>query len=266
MRGRLSIFLFVAAMLLLLVGLNAASYVRVEREPELEAAPDRSTTNAGPSGTRALYEFLEESGHKVMRWREEPRALTADGKPKPATFVVVGQLRREFTEEEAEGLLRWVGAGGRLVLIDRVPQGLLPVKEEVWRVAASVADYPPASLRADDVAALTARANTVAPTQPSLLTRDVDAVAPSRFAGRLSPQGKDELEVPAENDAGGGDDAGEAPEDVEDFVDQEEELPSEPSPAPRTQQPAPQPSPVSSTAPGPRCTLAVPSGPAPEAP
>ena len=42
MRGRLFIFLTIVVMLLVLVGLNAASYVRVEPEGDSEAAPDRS--------------------------------------------------------------------------------------------------------------------------------------------------------------------------------------------------------------------------------
>ena len=65
----MSIFLFVVIVVALLAALNAASYVKVEREPELEAAPDRSTSNAGPTGTRAIYEYLEASGRRVMRWR-----------------------------------------------------------------------------------------------------------------------------------------------------------------------------------------------------
>ncbi len=43
MKGRLAIFLTVLVMVVLLVALNAASYVRVEPEQEREMAPDRST-------------------------------------------------------------------------------------------------------------------------------------------------------------------------------------------------------------------------------
>src|SRR5918997_520365 len=101
MRGRLPIFLFVVVVVVLLVALNAASYVRVGREPELELTPDRSTSNAGPTGTRALYDFLEEGGHKVMRWREEPSSLLlAAEDERPATFVVVGALRRAPLPED----------------------------------------------------------------------------------------------------------------------------------------------------------------------
>ncbi|HEY9402817.1 MAG TPA: DUF4350 domain-containing protein, partial [Pyrinomonadaceae bacterium] len=92
MRGRFSIIVFVGVLLVLLVALNAASYVRVEQEAELELRPDRSTLNAGASGTRALYEFLEESGQRVTRWREPPAALArATEGARPSTFVVVGR-------------------------------------------------------------------------------------------------------------------------------------------------------------------------------
>lgn len=202
MRGRLPIFLFVVVVVVLLTGLNAASYVRVGREPELEVKPDRSTSNAGPTGTRALYEFLEESGHKVMRWREEPGALAAaEEGERPSTFVVVGALRREFTEEERAGLLKWVARGGRLVIIDREAHDLLPAGER-WGLGSSFTDYPDAGARADDADALVAGTQPVAPAQPTALTRGVERVAYSRYAARLSPQGTGEAApfVPAEGD------------------------------------------------------------------
>src|SRR5919202_622543 len=113
MRERLFIIGSIAVLLLLLVGLNAASYVRVEREPELESRPDRSTYNAGPTGTRALYEYLAESGQRVTRWRDPVAALTDPKRTKPATFVIVGRLRVPYTKEEATKLQQWVEAGGR---------------------------------------------------------------------------------------------------------------------------------------------------------
>ena len=47
MKARLLILLTVVVMVVLLVALNAASYVRVEQEGETELLPDRSTLNAG---------------------------------------------------------------------------------------------------------------------------------------------------------------------------------------------------------------------------
>jgi hypothetical protein len=185
MRGRFSIIVFAGVLLVLLVGLNAASYVRVEREAELEFRPDRSTLNAGASGTRAFYEFLEESGRRVTRWREPPAALAeAKGRAQPSTFVIVGRTRVEFKPEEVQSLLEWVEAGGRLVVIDRMPHASL-VESDYWRVETHPVLQPGRDVRADDAEALTRDAAQLAPTQPTLLTRDVTSIAPSRYAGRL---------------------------------------------------------------------------------
>jgi hypothetical protein len=185
MRGRFSIVIFIGVMLVLLVALNAASYVRVEREAELEIAPDRSTLNGNASGTRALYEFLEESGARVMRWRDAPAALArVPERARPATFVVVGTVRVGFKEEEVKSLLEWVEAGGRLVVIDRAPHASL-VESDQWSIVQNVVTPPEFGVRADDAENLTRNAPPLAPTQPTLLTRDVERIAPSRFASRL---------------------------------------------------------------------------------
>ncbi len=186
-------------MLALLVVLNAASYVRVEREAELEFRPDRSTLNAGASGTRALYEFLAESGARVMRWREPTVALASAAEGvRPSTFVIVGHTRLELKPEEVQSLVRWVEAGGRLVVIDRTPHPLL-VEGQTWRVSMSDVSLPPRDVRADDAELLTSGASTLAPVQPTLLTRDVATVAPSRYASRFlavrkSPDDEDDGE------------------------------------------------------------------------
>ncbi|HEY0081713.1 MAG TPA: DUF4350 domain-containing protein [Pyrinomonadaceae bacterium] len=185
MRGRFSIIVFAGALLVLLVALNTASYVRVEREAELEFRPDRSTLNAGASGTRALYEFLEESGRRVMRWRE-PVAALARGREgaRPATFVIVGPMRVEFKPGEVESLLEWVESGGRLVVIDRRPHASL-VEGDAWHISTNGVTLPERDVRADDAEALTRDTPQLTPVQPTLLTRDVASIAPSRYAGRL---------------------------------------------------------------------------------
>jgi hypothetical protein len=191
MRSRLSIVIFVALIVALLAALNAASYVRVEREPELELNPDRSTSNAGPTGTRALYEYLEASGQKVMRWREPVESLLKAGGATPSTFVVVGTVRRHFTEDEKKNLMRWVARGGRLVVVDRVPEQTLAGGER-WGVATSSRAFPSFDSRADDVESLLAGAQTIAPTQPTLYTASVERIAPSRYASRLRAVSKGE--------------------------------------------------------------------------
>ncbi len=186
MRGRLTLTLTIALLAALLVALNAASYVRVEPEPDLELTPDRSTDNAGATGTRALYDYLAESGRQVVRWRESPAALSRQsGAAHIGTFVVVGALRVKFKPEEASAVLQWVRNGGRLVLIDRRPDARLLPPGAGWRLVAEAENHPAPDVRADDDNAMTAGAGTIAPTQPTLLTGNVERIAPSRFAARL---------------------------------------------------------------------------------
>ena len=70
--------------------------------------PNRSTYHAGPTGTRALYDFLSESGHKVMRWREEPERLLSDAGRRVRTLVLIGGTQLPFADEHAEPMLAWV--------------------------------------------------------------------------------------------------------------------------------------------------------------
>ncbi len=185
MKSRLLIFLTIVLMLVVLAALNAASYVRVEQEADSEFAPDRSTQNAGATGTRAFYEFLQQSGYKVARWGQTPAALTDESAAQSATFVIVGRLRRELEKDEASALLRWVARGGRLVIVDRRPDAsLLPVAGS-WRVTSETVEYPNPQTRPEDTASMTDKVPPLAPAQPTLLTRDVEQVTRSRFAGRL---------------------------------------------------------------------------------
>src|SRR6266581_3252148 len=116
MRQRLLIFMTVVVVVGLLIVLNAASYVKVEENAESEMSPDRSTFNAGATGTRALFDFLRESGYQVTRWRDSTASLLNAAGPKPATVVVVGRTIVPFSKSESEELLRWVAKGGRLVI------------------------------------------------------------------------------------------------------------------------------------------------------
>src|SRR5437870_13120230 len=113
MRRSLVIIVTLVVVVLVLIGLNAASYVRVEKGRDSEMSPDRSTFNSGPTGTRALYDFLHESGYKVSRWRESITTLSRAGVTKPSTLVIVGQTIVPISEEEREALVHWVKEGGR---------------------------------------------------------------------------------------------------------------------------------------------------------
>src|SRR3982074_469367 len=108
MRQRLVIILALIVVVGVLVLLNAVSYVKIEQTADSEQSPDRSTFNSGATGTRALYDFLHESGYQVARWREPPSALLSFNGAKPATLVIVGRTLVPFTKSEREDVLRWV--------------------------------------------------------------------------------------------------------------------------------------------------------------
>src|ERR1043165_2149980 len=115
MRQRLIIIVTLIAIVVVLVLLNAASYVKVEATRDSESSPDRSTYNAGPTGTRALYDFLHESGYAVTPWRESTTSLLSSTGPKPASLIVIGSTKIQFTKVESKEILLWVDSGGRLV-------------------------------------------------------------------------------------------------------------------------------------------------------
>ncbi|MDQ2746350.1 MAG: DUF4350 domain-containing protein, partial [Acidobacteriota bacterium] len=70
MRQKLLIFASVFVLLLLLIGLNAVSFVKKDTIPDVESHPNRSTYNTGATGTRAFYDLLAGTGRKVSRWQE----------------------------------------------------------------------------------------------------------------------------------------------------------------------------------------------------
>jgi hypothetical protein len=186
MRQRLFIFVSLAVVVIALIAMNAATYVEIEREPDAEWNPDRSTFNAGATGTRALYDFLSESGYQTMRWRESANGLTKSGNVKPGVFVVIGALKLPFKDDEREALRAWVKNGGRLVLIDRKPAwDLLPAADGL-QVSTKLKQFPAQDTKPENIEDMTKGVTPVKPAQPTLLTRNVEAVQPSRFASRIS--------------------------------------------------------------------------------
>lgn len=186
MRQRFAIILTIAVVLLLLVALNAASYVSEQREPDAEFNPDRSTYNVGATGTRALYDLLVESGRRVTRWSETPFGLLKGGADVPGTFVVIGKTRISFEEDEVKSLLKWVENGGRLVIIDRRPDARLLPKSGTWRLSTEARELPRANVNPAKPEEMTAGVAQVRASQPSLLTRHVESVLPSRYAGVIN--------------------------------------------------------------------------------
>ena len=186
MRKRLIIVITLVVVLGVLVALNAASYVKVEPTADAEASPDRSTFNSGATGTRALYDFLHESGYQVARWRESTSSLLSFSGPKPETIVVIGQTVTPFSKAESKELLHWVENGGRLVIIDRSPDlSLLPPSGN-WTIGSHMTSFPWSDLDATNFEQMTVGVKPVPPSQPTLLARDVDTIIPSRFAGIIT--------------------------------------------------------------------------------
>ena len=186
MRQRLVIIITLIVVVGVLVALNAASYVKVEETAESEASPDRSTFNSGPTGTRALYDFLQESGYPVARWRDSTESLLSFSGPKPATIVVVGRTAIPFSKAESKELLHWVAGGGRLVIIDRGPDVNLLPSSHGWSIGAYMTSFPRSDLDPANFEQMTTGVQQVPPSQPTLLARDVEAILPSRFAGTIN--------------------------------------------------------------------------------
>ena len=195
MRQRITIILTLVVIIGLLVILNTVSYVQEDKKGDLEVSPNRSTYHAGPTGTRALHDLLNESGYKVIRWRETPEKLLGESGKSVNTFVVIGRTKIEFTDEEASSLRHWVWGGGRLVLIDRDVKRSLAPQSDGWGVSAVEFAYPTFDDNPADTAQMTQGVTVLQPVQPTILTSTIQSVMPSRFAGRVKiiPRGEQDV-------------------------------------------------------------------------
>lgn len=186
MKQRIFVLLVAVGLVAVLVLLNAASYVQTQQTEDSEMTPNRSTFNPGPTGTQALFTLLAETGRKPMRWQDAPDVLST-AKNKPAVFVMIGSLRRPFSENDAASLLRWVSQGGRLVVIDREPPKDLCTTTANWKIAVST--DPAIDLMAvdpSDQKQMTSGVEAAKPAQPTTYTAGVNAIQPSRFSGWVS--------------------------------------------------------------------------------
>lgn len=206
MRQRLGIIITIVLVLGVLVVINSISYVSEEKKQDSEIAPNRSTYHAGPTGTRALYDLLSESGYKVMRWRETPEKLPGDSGREVQTFVIVGHTQIPVDKDEADSLLLWVERGGRLVLIDRWPETYLLPPSGDWTIKAEFREFPGFDIDPGNQQQMTEGIKPLRPAQPTLLTRDVESVMPSKFFAdiRFAAPGKvaGEKTEPAQDPSG----------------------------------------------------------------
>jgi hypothetical protein len=185
MKQRLFIFLSLLLLIGLLVGLNAASYTQKPETPDSENYPNRSTYNAGATGTRAFFELLAETGRKPVRWREKPSALLTNPANAPQTFVVIGEVRREFTDEEIDRLLEWVSQGGKLVVIDRSPHKDLISTTANWQISTVSPQISTYGIDPSDQQQMILKTNAAKPVLPTVFTQGVNAVQPSKFSSSI---------------------------------------------------------------------------------
>lgn len=184
MRQRLTIILTFVVIIGLLVIINTISHVKEIQRRDLELNPDRSTYHSGPTGTRALHDFLSESGFRVMRWREPMAQLLSSSGQMVATLIVVGETRIPFEDDDYEVLAHWISNGGRLVLVDRTPSSRL-LSTEGWAINAVDRAFPSLDTDPGNTTDMTESVTELKPGQPTLLTSNIESVMPSRFASRL---------------------------------------------------------------------------------
>ncbi len=185
MRQRLAIILTFVVIIGLLVILNSVTQLKQEKVQDFELAPNRSTYHSGPTGLRALHDFLSESGYKIIRWRETPKKLLGDSGKLVTTFVVVGQTQIPFSADDGRSLRDWVAAGGRLVLIDRKLQEV-PPESLLWKINSRALDMPDLQVDPANSSQMTSNVTALQPVQPTVLTTSVQSVLPSRFGARLT--------------------------------------------------------------------------------
>lgn len=191
----LSILLVIAV----LIALSAAGNVELDRPVETEADPNRSSYNAGLTGTRAFYQLLEESNLPVGRWRDSFDSLK--DKARNATLILVGpfQFDLPLAEQEARQLQSWVATGGQLLVVSRSPYaqfGDTAIHAQYekdlngWETPPAEADRY-TNPRSDEFIV-----------QPTDLTRDLQGLLLSRFASRLRFYADvSEAEAPLSTDA-----------------------------------------------------------------
>ena len=211
MRQRFGIITTIVLAIGVLIAINSLAYVQDDKRQDSELAPNRSTYNAGATGTRALYDFLSESGYKVLRWREVPEKLLSDASQKIQTFVIIGRPLVNIETEEARSLLLWVSQGGRLVIIDRRPEDYLLPPAGDWSITTEFIEYPTFTDDPANPEQMTKDVNPIAAQQPTRLTRDIESVQPSRFFSAIkifvpdksAKPKKDELDTILDEDESG---------------------------------------------------------------
>lgn len=196
MKQKLLVILVLGLLIALLAGLNAATYVQKEKVPDTEFAPNRSSYNSGSTGTQAFYSLLAETGRNVTRWQSSLETIASDIKSRPSVFVMVGPLRGQLTDAETTQLMKWVSAGGTLILVDREPSTDLALTTTQWQISVVPEVSPDLyNVDASDQRQMTASTPAHKPVQPSSFSHGVNAVQPSRFASAINLERFKDVEV-----------------------------------------------------------------------
>jgi hypothetical protein len=179
MRRYLGIIVTFILVLAVLIALSAAGNVEFDRPQESELQPIRSSYSTGPTGTRAFYQLLEESGRPVARWLENYQSL--EEKAKEALLIVVGpsQFYRSISHDEARVLQKWIAEGGHALIVSRNPVAQFgdPVVHAEFTSKNPPWNAPPELLVDNQSDKLIA--------QPTELTVNVRDLALSHLASRL---------------------------------------------------------------------------------
>ncbi len=198
MKQRLLIGTVLVLIVAMMIGLNAASYVQEATKPDTESSPNRSTYNAGSTGTKAYFQLLSETGRRVSRWQSPTSDLNHADKEKPSVFVLIGPLRREFEENEPEELLRWVMEGGRLVVIDRDPNKAFLATTSEWLLNITKRnEYQDTGVDPADRLQMTNGTTAARPLLLATLSSNVNAIQPSKFASSIEFKRIESVRLPA---------------------------------------------------------------------
>jgi hypothetical protein len=220
MRQRLTIILTFAVIIGLLALVSSIRYVKKEKQQDFEIAPNRSTYHSGPTGVRAFFDFLHESGYKVIRWRDQPQKLLTDAGKEIKTFVVVGQTRVPFSDAEREALTKWIAAGGCYVVIDRSPRKEQKDRDKAgWDVISRQLEFPAFDVNPANIQQMTGDVVALQPVQPTVYTHNIQSVLPSRFAARMTVVPPEEVEAQDDHASPFAETAGKSPAPVVHIAD-----------------------------------------------
>src|SRR5688572_4895610 len=180
MRRNFAGLITVIVVIFALIMMSMVGSLDFDPPSENELAPNRSTYNSGPTGTRALYQLLEESGTPVSRWRSHYSQLQAQGND--AILVIIGPFLsgQQISAEDTFMLQDWLSSGGRALIISRSPieQFADSAIRSKSSKKTSVGTATPEQYIDEDSDLLIA--------QPTELTRELRGLALSEFASRIS--------------------------------------------------------------------------------